>query len=117
LVWLDKKGGAEDRISKTVYMEQNDSIEYSSSSFKLKPGERKTVVGKVVKTSAGLAGIQIWCDGYYEFTDYLNAGFSGRLQPQTDENIFEVGGSYAVNQTTHRSRTISLSERARRTLS
>jgi hypothetical protein len=97
VVWLDESGEPSDAVAKTVYMEQSDMIDYKPQMFSVKPGERKTIIAKVNKTHSGLVGINIWSDGYLEFNDYVNTGFLGKLQTQTDETTFERGASYAVN--------------------
>jgi len=97
-VWLDEPNNPrEANQPRAVYMEQTDTMEYRPRVFKLKPGERKTVIAKVLKTTAGLAHIQIVCDGYEQFDDDMDAGFSGKLQAQADESTFESGHAYGLN--------------------
>src|SRR5579862_2530963 len=76
-VWIDGLPENDHKVRK-VYMEQTDAIQYSPRVLYIRPGQRSTTVAKVLRTTAGLAVIELNSEGFETYTTTLDAGFKAK---------------------------------------
>ncbi len=70
-----------------VFMEQNSRMQYKPRVFTLKPGIRKTIQARILKSDSGLAEIIATADGWEDYRVQVDAGFSAKIRSSLKPSI------------------------------
>lgn len=76
-----------------VFLEQTDKMLYEPRVFTLRPGARRTVQARVLKSRSGLAEVVASANGWEDMFVSLDAGFAARLRANNLDRTMESGST------------------------